>query len=103
MFSRSKKYNSSPEELKNYLDNLKYDQWWIAFVDNDYPYDLYEWKPVTTTHKIAWYKNNVNSVVLLELINSMSYLWYFVMKNPPDKQSVKEINHFHFIKIINHV
>jgi hypothetical protein len=95
-------YNIVPR-VADFISDVKFQDpnQLLAFSRNDFPYDI----PDVQEHWILWVKNNgkSNTSLFLEFIyfyiassfskNKVFAIW----QNEPEKQSVKDLTHFHFI------
>ena len=69
-----------------------------VIIQNDYPYDMCRDKKVKTDHITIFYKNTRD--INFEIDHYLKQ-WYTVQINSSGNQSITEIQHLHFIKIID--
>lgn len=100
MYRRSYDYNTTPEQRERFVEHIKnkLDDEWLFTIYNQYPYDMCRDKKVKTKHLTMFF--NDFSKKVFDRINYYYYDWYTVQINSSDNQSIPEINHLHFIKII---
>ena len=101
MFRRSYDYTITPEQREDLITEAQYiiDRDGYFSFSNDYPYDMCRNKKVKTDHIVVFYKY-INMKVTDLIISSLQE-WYTVQINSSDNQSIPEINHLHFIKVID--
>ena len=85
--------------MKKVIEWLKI-EWWTYIIKNDYPYDMCRDKKVKTEHHTLFY-NDIESNYISDRLSVYTKDWYTVQINSSDNQSILEIQHLHFIKIIN--
>ena len=97
-YRRSYDYTITPEQKEEFIKKIEkeIEHYWHSIIDNDYPYDMCRDKKVKTDHKTVFYKE-------LYLTNDVlnNNIWYTIIKNSPKDQTIPEIQHLHFIKIID--
>lgn len=101
MYRRSKDYTITPEQKEEFIDNVKFmieQIYWFYIIDNDYPYNMCRDKKVKTEHLTMFY---YDIWYVLPEIREYINKWYSVQINSTEHQSIPEIQHLHFIKIID--
>jgi hypothetical protein len=101
MYRRSYDYTITPEQKEEFIKNILYytGRRWHYIIGNDYPYDMCRDKKVKTKHEVMFfYEYNDDVIGQIKEYNS---LWYSVQINSTEHQSIPEIQHLHFIKIID--
>ena len=101
-YRRSYEYTTAPEQREEFMKRVKtaiHVYWWPVVFPNNYPYDMFRDKKIKTKHNTLFF-NKFNKLVVDE-IEEYNSLWYTVIINSSDNQSIPEINHLHFIKTID--
>jgi len=100
MYRRSYDYTITPEKKEDFMKHINdYLEEYPYYVhDNDYPYDMCCNKKVEVEHITYFYRDIVG---LYRVINKWVQDWYTVQINSTEHQSIPEIQHLHFIKIID--
>jgi len=109
-YSRSKKVEYHPEEAKIFLrlvkSSLEKEGYYLHI--NNYPYDQEQeqkvrWKikQVKTLHITLWHKEDLDSID--EVIETIKLAGFYPQRNDRNKKSIPEIEHIHFIKVLEYL
>lgn len=111
MFGRSKPYKVTKKQMDDFRRTIVC-QIYQARAEskmcylvklNDFPYDTYKWRKVKTKHLTIRYEIRLeyDYKELHQLREQLIQEWYTLIERPEEQKSIKQIQHFHAVKIIS--
>lgn len=103
MFTRSYEVEYHSMELQVFKEIA---QWFVQeagfyYHINNYPYDLLDWESVKTLHLTVRYNKECSDDLVENMKQSNINMWFIIQENSKENKSVKDIPHFHCIKVLD--